>query len=187
MNLTWTSLPRPSPAIAGSVIAMLRSHFIDFGSFDSKMEIWGGENIELSLRAWMCGGRVEIIPCSHVSHLFRSSHDYSFPTGKLVTIMQNLKRVALVWIESSRNLQIESITYSVPPMALFYSSQQEALKVSVGDINSRERLRRRLDCKDFAWFVDNIYPDLKSKGRSIRLRDNAMVKAQRSSFISTRT
>ncbi|KAL5111267.1 hypothetical protein TcWFU_000890 [Taenia crassiceps] len=150
MNLTWLSLPRPSPVIAGSVIAMNRSRFIALGAFDDQLEIWGGENIELSLRAWMCGGRVEIIPCSRVSHLFRSSHGYSFPKGKITTIMQNLKRVAMIWMQPSRDLLIDSVAYPVPPIALFYSSQQEALKIPAGNLTLRERLRQQLECKDFA-------------------------------------
>lgn len=178
MNLTWLSLPRPSPVIAGSVIAMNRSRFIAFGAFDDQLEIWGGENIELSLRAWMCGGRVEIIPCSRVSHLFRSSHGYSFPKGKITTIMQNLKRVAIIWMQPSRDLQIDSIRYPVPPIAFFYSSQQEALKIPAGDLTLRERLRQQLECKDFAWFVENVYPDLRRKANEVKLRDNALIKAK---------
>ncbi|KAL5966248.1 Polypeptide N-acetylgalactosaminyltransferase 35A [Taenia solium] len=184
LNLTWLSLPRPSPAIAGSVIAMNRNRFKALGAFDDQLEIWGGENIELSLRAWMCGGRVEIIPCSRVSHLFRSSHGYSFPKGKMTTIMQNLKRVAMIWMQHSRDLQIDSVRYPVPPIALFYSSQQEALKIPAGDLTIRERLRQQLECKDFAWFVDNVYPDLRRKGSEVKLRDNAMIKAKLSKLIS---
>ncbi|VDM34448.1 unnamed protein product, partial [Hydatigera taeniaeformis] len=184
LNLTWLSLPRPSPVIAGSVIAVNRSRFMSFGAFDDQLEIWGGENIELSLRAWMCGGRVEIIPCSRVSHLFRSSHGYSFPKGKMATIMKNLKRVAMVWMQPSRNLQIDSVRHPIPPMALFYSSQQEALKIPVGDLTLRERLRQQLNCKDFAWFVESIYPDLRVKGNEVKLRDNAMIKTQLAKLVS---
>ena len=69
-----TGLPFPSPTLVGCAIAVERDYFMKLGAFDEGMRIWGGENIELGFRTWMCGGQVKTVTCSRVGHVFKVGH-----------------------------------------------------------------------------------------------------------------
>ncbi len=55
------NVPFRSATLVGCALGVQKKHFFEVGSFDDAMNIWGGENIELAFRNWMCHGQVGII------------------------------------------------------------------------------------------------------------------------------
>ncbi|XP_010220515.1 PREDICTED: polypeptide N-acetylgalactosaminyltransferase 6 [Tinamus guttatus] len=143
------TFPIKSPTFAGGLFAISRSYFEYIGSYDDQMEIWGGENVEMSFRVWQCGGQLEIIPCSVVGHVFRSKSPHTFPKGTQV-ISRNQVRLAEVWMDDYKEI--------------FYRRNQQASQMArektYGDITERRRLREKLHCKNFTWYLETIYPEM---------------------------
>uniref|UniRef100_A0A914YR60 Polypeptide N-acetylgalactosaminyltransferase n=1 Tax=Panagrolaimus superbus TaxID=310955 RepID=A0A914YR60_9BILA len=135
-----------SPTMAGGLFAANRHYFFEIGGYDEGMEIWGGENLEISFRVWMCGGSIEIIPCSHVGHIFRAGHPYNMTStlGEPDVHGFNSKRLADVWMDDYKRM--------------YYRHRTNLEFADAGNLTERHNLRKRLKCKSFKWYLDNITP-----------------------------
>ncbi|KAK5980352.1 hypothetical protein GCK32_004653 [Trichostrongylus colubriformis] len=105
------SSPIQTPTIAGGLFAIDKQFFYDIGSYDEGMQVWGGENLEISFRV----------------------------------IHHNAARTAEVWMDHYKQF--------------FYKMVPAARNVDPGDVSARRQLRANLQCKNFEWYLRNIYPE----------------------------
>ncbi|KAF7279102.1 hypothetical protein GWI33_007615 [Rhynchophorus ferrugineus] len=168
----YNSEPYKSPTHAGGLFAIDRKYFLEIGSYDPGLLVWGGENFELSFKIWQCGGSIEWVPCSRVGHVYRSFMPYNFgklaqkKKGSLITI--NYKRVIETWFDSKYK-------------AFFYTREPMAKYLDMGDITDQLTLKDRLQCKSFEWYMENVaydvldkYPELPANTHFGELRSMAV-------------
>uniref|UniRef100_A0A0N5A2G5 Glyco_trans_2-like domain-containing protein n=1 Tax=Parastrongyloides trichosuri TaxID=131310 RepID=A0A0N5A2G5_PARTI len=139
-------IPVDSPGMPGGLLAIHKDFFIKMGEYDMGMLIWGAENIEMSIKAWMCGGGVKVVPCSRVGHLFRHRRPYKSLPGLADSNLLNSLRTVKVWFDEYEEQ--------------FYLLRPKARQMDAGNITDRIELRKKLNCKPFKWYLENIYPKL---------------------------
>ncbi|XP_001512277.1 polypeptide N-acetylgalactosaminyltransferase 5 [Ornithorhynchus anatinus] len=164
MNFGWKSIPPEvieknkmketdiirCPVMAGGLFSIDKKYFYELGTYDPGLDVWGGENMEISFKVWMCGGEIEIVPCSRVGHIFRNDNPYSFPKDRVKTVERNLVRVAEVWLDEYKDL--------------FYGHGLHLLerRSDIGNLTQQKELRKKLQCKSFKWYLENVFSDLEA-------------------------
>jgi polypeptide N-acetylgalactosaminyltransferase len=139
--------PWPSVSMPGGLFAISRYMFIRLGGYDPEMQIYGGEEIELSFRIWQCGMTLECLPCSRVAHIFRTNQYWQGQVFNVSseTILRNKLRAAEIWMDEYKEIVYDLI--------------EPAGGIDLGPLDYMRGIRKKLNCKPFQWLLDNVYPE----------------------------
>ncbi|CAE8645738.1 unnamed protein product, partial [Polarella glacialis] len=145
------------PVLSGGLLGMSKRWWNETGGYDAQMVGWGGENLDQSLRSWLCGGEIMMAKDSFVAHMWRTGDPRTKPryTVKAGAAAKNRMRAAVAWFgDFSQKL------------SSFPSLHADLLEADgspwYGNLENINEVRDRLQCKPFAWFMHrfkHVYQD----------------------------
>ncbi|XP_047493616.1 putative polypeptide N-acetylgalactosaminyltransferase 10 isoform X2 [Penaeus chinensis] len=141
------NMPEPfkSPVMAGGLFAISTKFFWELGGYDPGLDIWGGEQYELSFKIWQCGGTMVDAPCSRIGHIYRKFAPFPNP-GMGDFVGRNYRRVAEVWMDEYAEF--------------IYKRRPHYRNIDPGDLSEQKAIRQKLQCRPFRWFMEEVAPDL---------------------------
>ncbi|XP_070497840.1 N-acetylgalactosaminyltransferase 4-like [Chironomus tepperi] len=139
--------PFLTPVMTGGIFMIRKSYFFEIGPYDPGLVIWGGENVEMSLKIHLCGGQLLEVPCSHIGHIFRAFTKSRKHEDGMDFEGFNRKRVVEVWFEDYKE-------------HVYKRNRKRYSQINTGNLTAALKFKEKLKCKPFDYFLKVIAPDL---------------------------
>jgi glycosyltransferase involved in cell wall biosynthesis len=173
--------PYEMPFAPGALFAIRADEFWRLGGYDEGLYVWGGENMELSLKIWLCGGRLVQVPCSNTGHMYRvhdahkwtkdnfdeellaklrvsepgeyRAHGSKKKTEIMARIwLRNNIRVAKVWLGEARLFYYKKVFGSKR-----LPPEWEKFEKEDDHMLEQILLKEKNKCHDFEWFDQHVF------------------------------
>lgn len=144
-------LPKPNiitevPLSLGGCMAMSKTLFNNIGGFDEGFQIFGNEDVELSIRTWLFGYRILATPLTKINHVFRKKNPYPISQNN---IDYNNLRMALSHFNKQR---IEKILKQIK-----LRNNIEYVEQLMSNISKSDVFEQRLKYLQIRKYDDNFF------------------------------
>lgn len=160
-DFKWTTDETPYiPIMSGGLLALRRDWFFELGGHDQEMKGWGGENLDLSLRIWRCGGSIVSAPTSYVAHMWRDASKKATQAKYIISGGQSKGEQSR--LNRARAFRAHAPAFFDQKTTTFPSFAKWKDKGDELNVTSITKPIEHLHCKDFSWYLDffsHIYRD----------------------------
>lgn len=156
LKITWFSKkPKEGdeiPLAGGAALGITRDAFDRIGGFDHLFQVWGKEDEEICLKAWLYGYRIVINPYVKVAHLFRKKFPYKV---KAANVTYNTICLACSHFGIERLKKVMDI---VKADYYFFTAASEIDRTSGLIVNQRNKyMKERVYDDDYFFKKFNIF------------------------------
>jgi glycosyltransferase involved in cell wall biosynthesis len=150
LNIEWLNLrrqePYPVPLLGSFFLAIRKDTFHEVGGFDSGMDTWGMEDLELSFRLWSFGYRLLLLPQVDIAHCDRENDTYPDYQLDWETGVHNILRMAVLHFGTERIQRV-----------LRHYEHDEVLPRALARLIISDAWERRREYDKMRYFDDDWY------------------------------
>ncbi len=143
-----------SPIAIGCFMIFSRDKYLELGKYDEGMNYYGYEDIELSIRCWLMGFSIRLLPEIRVGHLWKDKNNKDFD---YIKNKYTILRTAYLHFNEQRIERVKKIIKS----HYDHHFSEVMLKELINMINNSDTLKlqqqyRQIRINDDDWFMSNF-------------------------------